>query len=280
VAKVTPRKQIREGAKALEEIMLEFLDVIAQDLVEKVMGKARRLTPAERLKAISGLAPSGAREYQSAIEEAMAALANDALTSARREVPAAKKVQLSDFDDLPKDLQRKVKSRAQLLIGKQLGDLQKAIEFAYAQNEDTTDSDDVVEGDLKDAAAAWLDGPSVSAGSEITAATVVAQAREAFFFDPEVAEEIEAFEFVNGDPVSPVCQDLAGIVFAKDDPDLFRYTPPLHWNCKSYIRPILKGNLGNKEIQKLRPSSLKIEDSIQFSDAHHACPGCSQAEKI
>jgi NAD+--asparagine ADP-ribosyltransferase len=83
-----------------------------------------------------------------------------------------------------------------------------------------------------------------------------------------VKEEIDAFEFVNGDPVSEVCQDLAGTVFDKDDPDLFRYTPPLHWNCKSYIRPILKGNLGNKTIEKLKPSSKKIEETIQFTE----CP--------
>lgn len=37
-------------------------------------------------------------------------------------------------------------------------------------------------------------------------------------------------------------------------------------NCKSYIRPILAGNLGNKTIERLKPSTKAIEDKIQFSD--------------
>lgn len=37
-------------------------------------------------------------------------------------------------------------------------------------------------------------------------------------------------------------------------------------NCKSFIAPILVGQLGNREIQELKPSKAKLEDSIQFSE--------------
>lgn len=275
--KVTPRQQIKDGKKILEEIMLDNLEYIANDMIDQVMAKARRLIPSQRLNAIKDITPTGVRDYKAEIIEAMAALSADGLDQARKEVPKAKKVKLAEFDKLPPSLQKKIKSRADLLIGKQIGDLQKVIEFAYAQNEDTTDSDDTVEADLRESAVGWLDGASVQSGAEITAATIIADARDAFFFDKEVLEEIEAFEFVNGDPVSEICQDLAGTVFSKDDPDMFRYTPPLHWNCKSYIRPILNGNLGNREIEKLQPSSKKLEASIQFTE--NSCKLCESAER-
>lgn len=278
MAKKTPRNQIREGKKLLEELMLSHLSAIADGMISTVMGRARRLTPSQRLNAIKDLKPQGVLAYRAELLDAMAALSYDALEAARTEVPKAKKVQLTEtqFEKLPPALQKKLKSRLDLLVGKQLGDLQKVIEFAYAQNEDTTDSDDQIEADLKDSAVGWLDGTALQSGAEITAATVVADARDAFFFDSDVLEEIAAFEFVNGDPVSDICKDLAGTVFAKDDPDMFRYTPPLHWNCKSYIRPILAGKMGNRTIEKLKPSSKKLEASIQF--AEHTCRGCQSAE--
>lgn len=272
--KANAKRQINEGAKHLEDLFSDYLGGIADDIIEKIMRAARSLTPAQRLNAIKGVVPSGVLEYKAAVQEALSALANDALEQARKEVPAAKKVKLGEFDDLPPSLKKKVKARTDLIVGKQIGDLQKTIEFAYATNEDTTDSDDTIEADLKDSALGWLDGTAVSSGAQLTAATIISQAREAFFFDDDTLQEIEAFEFVNGDPVTPICQDLAGTVFAKDDPDLFRYTPPLHWNCKSYIRPILVGNLGKREITKLKPSSSKLEDTIQFSEAS-ACTCCS-----
>lgn len=267
---------MKEGKKILEEIMLENLESISEDLIDQVMIQARKLIPSQRLQAISGLAPSGVREYKAQLLEAMAALATDAIDQARKEVPAAKKVKLGEFDKLPPALQKKIKTRNDLLIGKQIGDLQKVIEFAYATNEGTTDSNDQLEQDIRDSAIGWLDGTAVQLGADITAATVVNEARDAFFSDDDVADQIDAFVFVNGDPVSEICKDLAGTVFAKDDPNRFRYTPPLHWNCKSSIQVILKGNLNGREIVPLKPSTQKIEDTIQFSEnqKNQACTCC------
>jgi len=93
--------------------------------------------------------------------------------------------------------------------------------------------------------------------------------RTEFLFEADSLEQIEAFEFVNGDPVSEICQNLAGTIFFKDDPESFQFFPPLHFNCKSYVRPLIKVPRG-KEIQKLQPSTQKARDSIQF--AEHKCP--------
>jgi SPP1 gp7 family putative phage head morphogenesis protein len=270
-------KDIREAGKAVAEIMKEHLTEIAHDMIQQVVNKYKRLPESQNLNAISGLSPRGTRDYQDALKTALSVAALDALNNARKEVPNKKgirlhgelrvdNIQLGEFERLPPKLQKKIQTTTQLLIGKQLGDLQKVIEFAYATAEEETDSEEQIMSDLNDSAIGWLDGTAIEAGASLNAATIINSARNAFFFDDSVLEEVDAFEFVNGDPVTPICQDLAGTVFAKDDPSADRYFPPLHWNCKSYILPILKGNLGDREIEKLKPSTKSLDDEVQFSE--------------
>lgn len=268
---------MKEGAKALRELMQEGLTSIADDMITRLMSKVKRLTPSQRAGQSKNVEPVGVRDYKAMLLEAQSALANDAIAQARKEVPKAKSVKLDEFSKLPAALRNKLKAQNDLLVGKQIDDLVKTIQFAYETNEDTTDSDDQLEQDLQDSAIGFIDGTSLQAGAEITAATVINDARDAFFFDDDVLEEIDAFEFVNGDPVTPICQDLAGTIFAKDDPNMFRYTPPLHWNCKSSIEPILKGDLGERKTTELEPSSKKLKDSIQFDESSHlfsCCKSC------
>jgi hypothetical protein len=268
-------KDIREAGKGLSEIMKEQLTLIADDMVKQVITKAKKLTPSQMLNALSGLSPRGLNAYKDMLKTGFSVVALDALTSARKEVPSKKNVrlseqedsiQLAEFDRLPPKLQKKIMSQTGLLIGKQVGDLQKVIEFAYATAEEETDSMEQIQSDLNDSAIGWLDGTAIEAGAALNAATIISSARNAFFFEDDVLEEIDAFEFVNGDPVTQICQDLEGTVFAKDDPSADRYMPPLHWNCKSYIVPILKGNLGDTQIEKLKPSRKSLEDDVQFTE--------------
>lgn len=279
--KIKVSKQIREASKSLKDLMYEQLSIIGDNMIQQVIGRAKNAMPSERLNAIKDIHPRGIQDYTALLREAMAALASDALDVARRQVPKARNVKLAEFDNLPPDLQRKIKTRLDLLIGKQVGDLQKVIEFAYAHNEDTTDDIAVLQQDLQDSAVGWLDGTSVQAGSDITAATVIADARSAFFDEPDVSDQIAGYVFMNGDPISDICQDMvdnfgpdSGNLIAKDDPNLFRYTPPLHWNCKSWIEPVLAGNEGDKDVTPYRPSTAKLDNSIQFEEAttfFHQC---------
>jgi len=39
-------------------------------------------------------------------------------------------------------------------------------------------------------------------------------------------------------------------------------------NCKSFIIPILKGDLGDNEIESLQPSNASLENKIQFSEKY------------
>jgi len=280
MAKKKPKisKDIREAAKGLTEVMRDSLAVLSQDLIKQIMSNYKRLIPSQKVNAIKGIKPKGVNDYKAAVLNAFAVMAMDAMEKARKEVPAKKNIRLfeqmdsiklAEFDRLPPDLQKKIKSRMDLLVGKQVGDLQKVIEFAYSTAEEETDSAEQIQSDLNDSAVGWLDSTAMEAGAELNAASVINSARQAFFFDDQVLEEVEAFEFVNGDPVTEICQDLAGTIFAKDDPQADRFFPPLHWNCKSYIVPILTGNLKGRDIEKLKPSTKALESQVQFHEHSH-----------
>ncbi len=288
MAKNTPRSLIKESASILKEVMLVELSSIGDAIIAKIIGRARGLSPSERLRAIKDVPWPGEMAYQQRITEALAEIAFEALQKARKEVPKAERIRLVEeldstqfaattlLEKLPRSTQKFIRKQAELLVGTQLQDLQKNLFYQYTDSYDTTDDLDLVGADLREAAAEYIDGQAVTGGAGLLASKTVNEARNAFFFEPEVLEQVDAFEFVNGDPVTEVCQDLNGTVFAKDDPEMFRYTPPLHWNCKSYIRPILKGKLGGREIEKLKPSTKAIEETIQFSEnyltTYPSCP--------
>lgn len=274
------KQQIKNSGQALKEIMQHNLANIADAMIAQIIGRLKRATPSTRLDCIKEVKTPGAVAYKSLLQTAMAIISGEAIHQARKEVPKAKKIKLADdwsIDDLPPTIRKKILAESELLVGSQIADLEKNIFFQFTSSHDSTDSVDTVRGDLEEAAEDYIRGPGINASSGLVAANYVNDARNAFFYDSDVLEEVEAFQFVNADPQSDICQDLAGTVFAKDDPNADRFQPPLHWNCKSYIVPILKGNMPKgKEIESLKPSKKSLEDSIQFSEKHHmgSCPLC------
>lgn len=271
------RKDIKESTEALKSVMQENLSAIATNMVDQIMGKYRNLTESQRFNAVNDIQPKGINDYKDAMLNALSVIAADALKKVRKEVPKKQNVRLaefaefesvqfSEFDKLPPDIQKRIKAMLKGIVGTNIADLEKALYFQYTSSVDSTDSEKQLQADLDEAAAEFVTGASITSGAAAASSQTVNEVRLAFFTDDEVSQEIEAFEFVNGDPVAPICVDLAGTVFSKDDPNLNRYWPPLHFNCKSWISPILVGNLGNKKIEDFKPSNKKLEDSIQFSE--------------
>jgi hypothetical protein len=288
--KIPVRNQITDSQIILEELFKHELQPIGERMVAEIMRKARSSTPAQRIKAVKELKWPGENAYLKKIKEASAEIALDAINNARKALPKVKRSKLTDeidsiklddnlttlLDQLPSDMKKKIIKNSELYVGAQLQDLEKTIQFQFASSHDTTDDMDILENDLKKAATEWISGNSITAGAGRLAATTINDCRNAFFFEPDVLDQIAAFEFVNGDPVTQICQDLAGTVFAKDDPNMFRYTPPLHWNCKSSIEPIPVGELGSQKIQDLQKVAGKSDGTIQFSEHSAHCAHCGQ----
>ncbi len=271
------RGLIKEGKQAIKAIMQEHLALIAEDMIKKIIARTNRLNDSSVLTALNDVPLSGVAAYKENLRTAFALLALEGIETARKQVPMGRRVrlteyedsiQLSEFDKLPPKLKRKVQKQLELFSETQVNDLVKVVSFQFTSSIDSTDSVAVVAKDLQDAAEDFIRGSSVDAGAGSVSSSLVNAARQEYFQNVEVFEEVEAFVFVNGDPVSPICQDLAGTIFSKDDPEADRYMPPLHFNCKSYIEPILKGHLKGREIEDLKPSKAGLDKYVQFSEEH------------
>jgi SPP1 gp7 family putative phage head morphogenesis protein len=269
------KQDITDATAALKQIMQENLAGISEAMIDQIMAAYKRLPESQRFAAINNVKAEGISVYKDALKNALAIIASKSLDKVRKEVPAKKNVRLAlikedalrlgEYEKLPPDLRKRVDSMLKLLTGTQIADLEKVIFFQFSSSVDSTDSEELLNKDLTDAAGDYVTGNAIAGGASASASQIINEARLAFFLDKKVSEEIEAFEFVNGDPVSPICQALAGTVFSKDDPNLHRYWPPLHFNCKSYISAILTGNMGSKEIEDLKASPT-AEKSIQFAE--------------
>jgi len=68
------------------------------------------------------------------------------------------------------------------------------------------------------------------------------QGRQNMMDDPEVKDIMagEMFSAIMDDRTTEICQALDGQVFIYGDPDIARYTPPLHYGCRSQLIPVTK----------------------------------------
>lgn len=275
------KHQIKQGTEQLLGLMRESLGEIAQGMIAQVMSAYRRATPAERVNAAKGLQWSGLQSYRQELVQELANISGRALKQVRKEVPKANpklteglnSIQLDDklvdISMLPISIQNKIKNKASMLSESQLADLEKAVVFQFSSSVDSTDSYARIEADLMETANDWIEkSSSVVASAGNAAAHAINDVRGAFFFDEEVLTEVDSFTFVNGDPVSPICQDLAGTTFAKDDPDAARYFPPLHHNCKSYIVANLVGAQRSPSVDPngLKPSNADLEKYVTLQE--------------
>lgn len=267
--------EIKGSKERMKSLMEEGISEIGSDLIAQIMRKYRAATPAQRAAIVKQVEPRKLGDYQNKLKELLAEIASDALEKAKKEVPAKRNLKFADsFDGLPPKIKKKIALQASLLSSTQAGDLAKVIYFQFQNSVDSTDSADLIEKDLTGSLETYIAGPSVNAASGNVVAFTVNTARNAFFFEPEVLDTIESFTFVNDDPQSEICMDLAGKTFPANDPESERYFPPLHHNCQSYLVPNLKGRTGNPGVSDtgLKPSSPDLEKYITLSEQD--CVSC------
>jgi SPP1 gp7 family putative phage head morphogenesis protein len=68
------------------------------------------------------------------------------------------------------------------------------------------------------------------------------QGRQDMMEDPEVKDIMagEMFSAIMDDRTTEICQALDGQIFIYGDPDIARFTPPLHYECRSQLIPVTK----------------------------------------
>ena len=174
------------------------------------------------------------------------------------------------WEELPPQTRKKITIQRDLFITTQVGDLEKAVFFQFGSSLFNTDSMQTVRADLEDAASDFVTGPSINAGSATAGSQIVNQARADFMFSPESESEIEAYQFINNHTtnVTEICTELNGQIFLRSDPNAMKFTPPLHYNCRSYVQPILKGDLRGRKPQRLELSQ-KAMDNLKFTESEN-----------
>mgnify|MGYP001441311446 CR=1 FL=1 len=287
---------LKDSESGVLDVMQSNLAYMADSLINNIMAKERGLSSSQKLDAVKGIRASGIDKYKKELLDVLTVIAYETLRHTKKEVPKAK-FKLSEFDyesisfvesktakklkgsavknkkietmwkKLPPKVRRRIKLQQELLVKTQLSDLEKAIYFQYATSAEQDLALKELRKQMEENAEDFIDGPSVRAGAPLTAHQTIADARSSFFADPEVDKEIEAFEFINNYPVNrtPICEELNGTIFAKDDPNKFKFTPPLHWNCRSLIVPILIGDLKGRKIKKLKIKKAN-DKYLQFSE--------------
>jgi len=273
------KDQLKASQTAVAEGMQENLQLRGQAFVTALVNKLKGQPHTKWRQIIrdsSDIKNQG--DYLRKLKKALAETAGRAISQARNEVPGGRKVKFAEgiksrmsfaevlmtLDQLPKHTKDLIVTSSQIVTDKQYSDLKSSILLTANGTVDETTSVEVLEKRLNSTLDKQLVGASEAAvsGSLLTAAgNLTAQvyntSRIEFFQTPEVLESIEAFEFMNDAPVSPICQNLRGRIFAKNDPESYQWLPPLHHNCKSYILPVL--DLQGKKISEIGLSPSKPE---------------------
>lgn len=259
------KKKFNENKSRLKEEMQKGLAELLENYRKQIRAKWKGTTPAQRITLATKLEPKGLANYKQALKEIMAEIAWDGLQQAKKETPWLKK-KLSEsfqleaprggfFEALPPNIKKIVKAKFELIGETQAADLGKIVALQFSSSANSTEDVEQIISDIDAATLPVLEGStaggmSIDAAAGNAVASIVNEARMDWFFDEEVYETIESFTFVNEDPVSEVCQELDGMTWPANDPDLDRYAPPLHHNCKSRIVPNEKGAKGNPEIKR------------------------------
>ncbi len=84
------------------------------------------------------------------------------------------------------------------------------------------------------------------------------------YMGDNVRPAVEAFLFsaILDNTTTEICRSLNNTIVYKDDPELARYQPPLHYNCRSTLIPILIGEVDN-------PDSFFYKYEDRFGELDH-----------
>ncbi len=280
--KAKVKEQIESSADLVAVAMRDEMQTRADAFITKLISAIKKEKRDNWRKVIRN-APDLPQEadYLKKLKRALTETAGRAIAQARNEIPGGRKIEFCEkvrsrisladaddaFSDLPKKVRELILTDPTIAAGAQFGTLRTKILLVASSAVDETTDPDVIERKLKDEVNKALTGAAVDSelsGAISTAATnltskVYNTSRIEFFQTDEALEKIEAFQFVNTDPVSPICQDLNGRIFRKDDPEADQYLPPLHHNCKSFIVPVFE--LQGKQVSEfgLKPSDPKLD---------------------
>lgn len=279
------RTLINSQSERVSAILRENLIFTANKYIADTLKFYKQLPENKKQNATSKVVPGGSAKLKKALRAVFTDISNLALDMARTEVPVKgdiklsmhndkflmrltqkygdySEIKLNDFSQLPAHIQVLIGKQADLITKSTVEELENRIAFQFSSSELNTNDPDLLKQDMENTATKYVNDATKVKATNVTS-TLINESRETFFFNDEVLEEIHSFTFTNPSPVSPICVELTGTTFETNDVDSLRFSPPLHHNCKSYLRANLKSSKGvnRLDVTSLSPSA-KAKKSI------------------
>jgi len=275
----TPRGLIIQQKEEIENVIKENLEASSKKLVNDIIRRYEQLPKNRKQLATKDVVVSKKAQLKRQLKGVLGVTGRKALEQVKLEVPSKKDVTLKtedigeaikllerheldipdnikllDNSKLPSVLKILFQIQAESIGNKVTNDLRDAVFFKFSSSEKGTADVNIIRQDLENASSDYINGAGVKRTASNVSAIAVNETRNEFLFNEEVLQEVESFTFINANPKSDVCKELAGLTFATNDAESLRYSPPLHHNCKSYLRANLVGLRGSPEISSLSPS--------------------------
>jgi hypothetical protein len=220
---------INDNAQKIRATIKTGLLSIAEDMKKSAIEQWKK-EGADRFALPDLTAVPGVTEYQAKISQDLTGTYNSAQSQVSTEIKGST-IKLAE--DLKKLAAARLKADVSNLTDVQIADLAKNISLTYGQNIAAAQTAEELASILDEAILKFIDGPVSTTGADIIASKTVNDSRRDFF--KENTEKVVSYTWINGDPVSEICQWLDGKTLPADSPDVDRYWPPLHHNCKTYV---------------------------------------------
>lgn len=252
-----PSVFVRNRSKGIHLLMQTSLVAATNAYLEKINTKFKMETNVSKRRSILEDTPiPGKRDYRNKLRLDMASISQEAMRRVLKEL-GMQNVKFDEFTDilktLPLAMRNKLRTNVDAVVDDQYNELDKRMFFIASQKLDTTDSVDALIKDMKQAADRYTtDSGVLGVAATNSVSGNVNSTRNAVFQTPEVFEEIESFIIVNPSPEAPICKNLQGRVFSKEDYKT-QPLPPYHHNCETTVRAQLKGQ---KKVKPTNPIGL------------------------
>lgn len=186
------------------------------------------------------------------------------------------KVNLIFGDYLTFDQRQRIEAKAEVFSETQKNDVVKAVDLQY-QSSLSYAEDDQLELDMNLAADKVISGPMTTAGPDVQASQMVNETliETSQKYSEETGDEILSFTFIAVDDgvTTEICKELGGLkgkpkmTLAANDPALNEYSPPLHFNCRSFMQVNTSRMKDNPEITGVPKLTVEARKQIQLSES-------------
>ncbi len=162
-----------------------------------------------------------------------------------------------------------IQAKVDVFTETQKNDIIKAIDLQYQSNLSSAD-DAELEQILSDEADKVVTGPITVTGSDVQASQIVNESLivHAQKYEEETGDKILSWTYVaqDDDRTTDLCRELDGSTFDANDPNVTKFSPPLHFNCRSFMQVNTTRTKDNPTITGLPKLTKAAQQQMQFSE--------------